>query len=355
MSTDTDLELVRELHPESAETAQARDRARAALLARITAEGEARAPRRGLRRRLPLLPSIGLAGALAAIIAAVVIAAGLRGGAAQPASAAAAVLERAAVTAQASGGPGELRAGDYWYVHSRTISNGAVFTHADHDRRSLVIVDAETVYDRRVWMGLDRAGLVKQRPVAVRFLSPAARRQWVRAGRPPADGAPLSIRLPADPFNPPYKQLLALPTNVSALYAVIERRAGKGTPSWRQGAGWQSHEMFTVIGDLLREQPIPPRVRAALYRVAARIPGIEVAGLTHDAIGRPALAVTLDDSFDGLRDQLLFDPHTAALLAETSVVENPPPAYHVKPGTVATGITYLTSGIVTRIGQPPRG
>lgn len=353
MSTDMDLKLVRELHPESEESSPARDRARAALLAQIATATGAPARRRRVGRRLPLLPSIGLAVAVAAAVAAVVIAAGLRGGAAQPASAAPAVLERAALTAKASGGPRELRAGEYWYEHSREIVNGAGFADTNHHRGGLVIVDAVTVYDRQVWMGLDKRGLVKQRFVAVRFLSPAARRQWVRAGRPPASSAPLNIPLPADPFDPPYKQLLALPTNVDALYKVIEHRAGKGTPSGQRGTVWQRHEMLIVIGDLLREQPVPAGVRAALYRVAARIPGIEVAGLTHDAIGRPALAITLNDTFDGLRNELLFDPRTANLLAEASVVVKPPPAYHVKPGTMFGGITYMASGIVQQIGQLP--
>ena len=92
--------------------------------------------------------------------------------------------------------------------------------------------------------------------------------------------------------------------------------------------------MFTEIGDLLREDPIPAKVRAALYLVAARIPGIQVLGLTHDAIGRPALAVALNDTLYGERSELLFDPKTSALVGERSVVVKPPPAYHVKPGTV---------------------
>jgi hypothetical protein len=353
MSTDMDLELVRELHPESEESSQARDRARAVLLAQIAIATGAPVRRRRIGRRLPLLPSIGLAGAVAAAVAAVLIAVGLRGGAAQPASAAAAVLERAALAAQASAGPRELRPGDYWYVHSRNIVNGAGFAAANHHRHGLVIVDAVSVYDRQVWMGLDKRGLVEQRFVKVRFLSPVARRQWVSAGRPRANSAPLDIHLPADPFDPPYKQLLALPTDVGALYRVIEDLAGKGSPSWQPGGVWQRHEMFTVIGDLLRDQLVPAGVRAALNRVAARIPGIEVAGLTHDAIGRPALAITLNDTFDGSRDELLFDPRTANLLAETSVVVKPAPKYHVKPGTVTGGITYLASGIVQRIGQLP--
>ena len=111
--------------------------------------------------------------------------------------------------------------------------------------------------------------------------------------------------------------------------------------------------MFTVIGDLLRRDPVPAPVRAALYRVAARIPGIRALGLTHDGLGRPALAIALNDTLYGERDELLFDPRTAGLLGETSVVVKPGPRYHVKPGTVRTGSTYITSGIVQRIGRHP--
>ena len=34
-------------------------------------------------------------------------------------------------------------------------------------------------------------------------------------------------------------------------------------------------------------------------------------------------------------------------------VVKPPPSYHVKPGTAWAGATYLSSGIVERIGQVP--
>jgi hypothetical protein len=111
--------------------------------------------------------------------------------------------------------------------------------------------------------------------------------------------------------------------------------------------------MFTEIGDLLREDPIPAEVRAALYLVAARIPCIKLLGLTHDAIGRPALAVALNDTFDGQRDELLFDPETSMLLGGRSVVVSPPRSYHVKPGTVWSGATYITSGIPDRVGRAP--
>jgi hypothetical protein len=347
MSTDLDLELVRELHPAGDASPEARDRARAALLVAIGSRGEPRPQRARARLRFPLLPSIGLLGATVAAGVAIVIATGLNGGAGQPASAAAAMLQRAARVAAASGGPRVLRPGEYWYVHSRETTNGAVFLGKNGSHgHVLVIVNALTSYDRQDWIGVGRRSAFTTRIVGIRFLSAAAREQWKRAGRP----APLgqgSSSLPADAFDRPYKELLALPTNVDALYRVVKRQAGKGS------AAWQRHEMFTVIGDLLRRDPIPARVRAALYRVAARIPGIQALGLTHDGLGRPALAIALNDTLYGDRAELLFDPRTAALLGETSVVVKPGPKYHVKPGTVRTGSTYITSGIVQRIGQHP--
>src|SRR5690242_17016677 len=68
-------------------------------------------------RRHRLVP-VGLAAALAAVVAGIVLALSLHGGAANPPSAAALVLQRAAQVAEASGGPRQLRPGEYWYVKS---------------------------------------------------------------------------------------------------------------------------------------------------------------------------------------------------------------------------------------------
>ena len=348
MSADTELELIRRLHPVSDASGSARDRARTALLAAASAAAEPRRSRARTRLRLRLRPSIGLLGAALGTTAAIMIAAGLNGGSGQPAYAAAAMLQRAARVAAAAGGPRVLRPGEYWYVHTRETVNSAVFPTKNARRgRVLVIVDALTSYDRQDWIGVDKRGYFTSRVVGVTFLSAAAREQWVRAGRPAPLNAPGNEPRPADGFDRPYQQLLALPTNVNALYKVVKDDAGQGSPAW------QRHEMFTVIGDLLRMDPIPPRVRASLYRVAARIPGIQALGLTHDGLGRPALAIALNDTLYGERDELLFDPRTATLLGETSVVVKPGPKYHVKPGTVRTGLTYITSGIVQKLGQHP--
>jgi len=358
MTHDLDLELVRELHPPvdrpigSGDT-QARERARDTLMAEIDRVGFGRRRRwsldrpRLLQRRLAPVLALGVAVAVAVAIA---LPLSLGGGAANPTSAAAAVLQRAARAAAAAGGPRHLRPGEYWYVKSYETRAGA--TVADPSVRGGVgqIIDALQTVERQAWLGVDRPGLIVTRYTRpITFLSPAARQQWIRDGRPrqfPLGTTRFTVPA-AQAFVQPYRQLLALPSNVDALWRVIERGVGNGPPAEKR-----SH-MFTNIGDLLRDQPIPANVRAGLYLAAARIPGIQVLGRTHDAIGRPALAVALNDTSYGMRNELLFDPRTYVLLGESSVVVKPPSTYHVKPGSVRTGSTYIISGIVERVGQVP--
>jgi hypothetical protein len=350
MTHDLDLELVRDLHPPAGLTAtHARERARSTLMAEIArADTQPRRGRTfaGLRpRRLAPLGALSVASALAV---AIVVVLSLRGGAVNPTSAAAAVLQRAARAAAAAGGPRPLRPGEYWYVRSYDTTAGAnVLAPPSVPGRIRVIIDALTTTERQVWIGVDQPGQIVTRVTRpITFLSGVARQQWIHDGRP-RQLSGLRSALPPDSFIRPYRQLQALPSNVDALWRLLERHAGYGS------AAQQHSEMFTEIGDLLREQPVPANVRAGLYLAAARIPGIQMLGLTHDAIGRPALAVALNDSFSGQRNELLFDPHTSALLGESSVVLHPPSTYHVKPGTVQFGSTYITSGIVERIGQLP--
>lgn len=347
MTSDPDIELIRTLSPlEDGPSDQARDDARAALRAQLDDDRRAEPGWFVRHLRLPLLPiSIGLATALAVGTAVVLLLSTQAGSVLRTDPAAAAVLQRAALAAEAAGGPRTLRAGEYWYVHSRDTRLGVDLGSPGH---SIVVVDAYSSEDRQVWKGRGVRSWLSTRPVGpIQFLSAGAREQWERAGRPHRAHDLPNGPLPADAFDMPYRKLIALPTNVNALWQVVKQQAGKGS------AAWQRHEMFTVVGDLLREDPVPARVRAALYRVAARIPGIQLRGLTHDGLGRQALDVALNDSFDGNREELLFDPRTANLLGERTTVVKPPPKFHVTPGTVVYESTYISSRIVSRVRQPP--
>ncbi len=160
---------------------------------------------------------------------------------------------------------------------------------------------------RELWWGRS-GGHLHETSGEPQFLSAGDRARWVAVGRPDlTDVAPsLSVSLP--PFT-----RLDLPSDPDALYAQLEKDAtGRGNGL--------SSEMLTLVGDALRETNATPAQRAALYTVAARIPGVELVGDVTDQNGRAGQAVAIDDDVNKTRLTLTFDPETSALLAEEQVV-----------------------------------
>ena len=101
-----------------------------------------------------------------------------------------------------------------------------------------------------------------------------------------------------------WDQLYTLPTDPGQLTAVLQADI--------EGAGPNPEsELFTIVGDLLRESPAPPALRKALYDVAAGIPGVHLTGKVTDALGRPGTGVERDG------ETLVVDPANGALLADT--------------------------------------
>jgi hypothetical protein len=119
-----------------------------------------------------------------------------------------------------------------------------------------------------------------------------------------------------------------------------------------QGGGLR-YELFTWVGDALREQPAPAKLRAALYRTLALIPGVRYLGHVRDRLGRPALAVAQIER--GTRRELLFDPDTSEVLAERDVMVSVPRGLKgvVPAGTVTTDAVYVRRAVVERLGQRP--
>jgi hypothetical protein len=109
-------------------------------------------------------------------------------------------------------------------------------------------------------------------------------------------------RLSIGPTN-----LQALPTDPAALRALLDARKIEGGPPGPA-------EDFVQIGDRSRETDASPALRAAIYKVAAAIPGVEVLGPARDRAGR--LGIGLAYKTSGARDELIFDPRTSALLGE---------------------------------------
>ncbi len=120
------------------------------------------------------------------------------------------------------------------------------------------------------------------------------------------------------------------------------------------GGGSTDYEQFTIVGDLLRETVAAPHVRAALYRVAAGLGGVELIGLMTDRAGRTgtAVAMTTDQSSRGLERRIpIFDPQTSTLLAEEDVLIHKVDWLDGNPPAVIGHDTYFFSDVVSTIPQ----
>jgi hypothetical protein len=144
----------------------------------------------------------------------------------------------------------------------------------------------------------------------------------------------------------PNAELVDLPSDPDELLAMLYRKRDQQvTGNSRDGA------VFTEIGDILRESLAPPRTSAALYRAAAKIPGVEVVRGVTDAAGRPGTAVAFTEL--RLRYEWIFDERTFEYLGERSyLVEDTAdgPA-----GTVLGTTAVLQRGVVSKLGQRPGG
>lgn len=116
---------------------------------------------------------------------------------------------------------------------------------------------------------------------------------------------PLDVALfPAGSRGLSWDQLYALPTSPGPLER--ELRAGIN------GAGADDDsELFTIVGDLLRETPAPPSLRKELWEVAARVPGVQLIGAVTDSTGRAGVAVQRGGQ------RYVLDPDNGRLLEES--------------------------------------
>jgi hypothetical protein len=133
------------------------------------------------------------------------------------------------------------------------------------------------------------------------------------------------------------RALLAFPTDPRTIYRRLLRNT--------HGAGHSPNgEVFTQIGDALRESPAPAPLRAGLYRALALIPHVQFLGQVKDRAGRTGTAVAYTEV--GLRHELIFDLQTSEMLAEREVVVDEPKAHlHLPAGTVIEDTAYLRRAV----------
>ncbi|MFL5915007.1 MAG: CU044_5270 family protein [Gaiellaceae bacterium] len=306
-----ELDLLRSLPtPISGPSDEARARARARFMRHIE-----RTP--PVRRRLVLVPAVVLAAAVAVAAFASI------GGRGTSRASAAPLLQRMASVASVQKAGEPLTAGHFeyskWIVGY--LSGGAGWY-------------ALSPGVRESWLAPNGSGYLHERWNKPTFPTHADRAAWIAAGRPQVNPREDSGKLPPSPRR-------HLPTDPDELYATIHDSAvGRGNST--------DAEMFTLVADALRD-PASPELRAALYDVAARIPGVALLGPATDRLGRHGVAVASVDGKIHERHELIFDPRTSALLGEeyTELDGNP---YDYPAGTVTGYATYAVSAVVDRIG-----
>ncbi|WP_405440410.1 CU044_5270 family protein [Streptomyces avidinii] len=149
---------------------------------------------------------------------------------------------------------------------------------------------------------------------------------------------------------PTHNYLAGLPTDPDALLRrIYEETKGKGNSP--------DQEAFTTIGDLLRGSYPPAELTTALYRAAAKIPGVVMVDDAVDAAGRSGIAVARLDEHSGQREEWIFDRQTLAFLGERSVQVQGESGEQglIKPGTVVFTSAVTTRTIVDRIKEIPAG
>ena len=113
---------------------------------------------------------------------------------------------------------------------------------------------------------------------------------------------------------------------------------------------------FDFAGTFL-QAGAPPQVRAALYRLIQGLPGIEALGPMIDRLGRHGIGVGFTQY--GVRDVLIFDPATTAVLEREGIavdpakIDMPPGQARFSAGEVINYTVYEASGVVNSIGAVP--
>lgn len=293
------------------------------------------APVRRRRRR-----ALVIAGALSAAAAvAFALVSGLDRGHVSPAPASAAQALAWAASAAESGPAPFPRDDQFFYVHSRATNLVTQASAAESGQSPAALVTK----DRRIWTSVRRMGRLRERVIKTTFPVPADRREWTRQGMSspglPADGIriPPSKRYHLGDSALTRRQLLAYPPNPATIYDRLRARVGDRGHS-------PDGEVFTELGDALRETPSPAPLRAALYRALALVPGVQLVGTVSDSVGRTGTAVAFTET--GVRAELIFDPRTSQMLAERRVVLDPRVAQlNVPAGTVIEDTTYLQRAV----------
>lgn len=296
-----------------------------------------RPPRRRPRARFLLA-----AGATAAV-AAVTVASLLPGERLGASPAAAQALERLATVSAAQ----PPLPPDRWaYTRARTLYGG---TNTDESPYTVLIPSV-----RESWISADGPARVVETPGQPVFLNDRDRARWVASGGRTEEGRTTDRRFRALP--PYYAADVGLPTEPDRLEAELRRLAETENPPPEDGYSIEG-EMRDRISGLLHSPATSADLRAALYRVLARLPDVELVGDVRDPLGREGLGLKspggYGDAAEPTSRLLIVEPTTGEILAEQTIIERRVEWIDADPGDVIGEIVYLEQGWTDSIEERP--
>jgi hypothetical protein len=217
-----------------------------------------------------------------------------------------------------------VRDSDFMYIRSEvaytdySVSNG-------HETSTM-----EKLHEAQVWLpvaNLCVTGLAIENGERS-FLSPLPLTKDGKIVRNPPKGTPQpNFTCPSEGHlgDATYRLMQSMPTEPAALLEYL--KAGKK---------WTNDDPPTEIGDLIREAIIPPALAAALYRVAALLPGATLVPDVTNAVGRHGIGILWTSTtakqvyknewiFDKITLQFIgertYDPATGKLTGESAILQ----------------------------------
>ncbi|MFF9977961.1 CU044_5270 family protein [Streptomyces erythrochromogenes] len=241
------------------------------------------------------------------------------------------LLDRISLAAASVGDGSKVRADQFIYIGSKTANT---YVKSVGDKNTLV---SEELHMRHQWNspdGLD-GWLIEPGNTGPKGMTLAGKNEKGETPTPYLNA-------------PSYDYLAGLPTDPDVLLKKIyEETRGMGRGP--------DQEAFTTIGDLLRSSYPPAELTVALYKAAAKIPGVVVVDDAVDAAGRQGLAVARLDEQSGQREEWIFDRQTLAYLGERTVQVRGEAGEGglIKPGTVVFTTAVMTRAVVDRMKEIP--
>ena len=215
-----------------------------------------------------------------------------------PPATAAQLLARIATAAARQPSP-VVRNSDFMYIRSRvayevdSISNG-------HETVSM-----EKPHERQIWLpvaNICATGLLiedgERTPI-----SPFPVTSDGKVDRHPQGNLRFNFTCPSEGHlgDASYRLLQSIPTQPDALLAYL--KAGKK---------WTNDDPPAEIGDLIRETIMPPALAAAVYRLAATLPGATLDPHVTNAVGRAGIGImwTSKSAKQVYKNEWIFDKTT---------------------------------------------